>query len=161
MVIDIMRVRYEPLKSLYMKYVKPILRGHELNNDRSVFTGATYLTLAFLICVIIFPKPIAITAMFVVIFCDSFAAIVGKSWGRHFISAKTIEGSLAFLLSGVVIILLTPKVTDSIAEYYIGFIAVLLSTIFELIPIKIDDNISTPIFFGLVYLGLMKIFLLG
>ncbi|MBK8553842.1 MAG: hypothetical protein IPL53_23445 [Ignavibacteria bacterium] len=159
MMIDILRVRYEPLKSLYLRYVKPILRGHELNNDRSVFTGATYLTLAFLICVIIFPKPLAITAMFVVIFCDSFAAIVGRNWGKHFISSKTLEGSLAFFISGVIIILLAPKVTDSVAEYYIGFIAVFLSTLFELIPVKIDDNISTPIFFGLIYLILMKIVL--
>jgi dolichol kinase len=139
--------------------MKPILRGHEIDNDKSVFTGGTYITIAFLICVIIFPKQIAITAMFVVIFCDSFAAIAGKSIGKHFIANKTLEGSLAFFVTGVIIIILTPKVTDSITEYYIGFIAILLSTIFELIPLKIDDNISTPIFFGLVYLLLLKIFL--
>lgn len=159
MLLDILRVKFEPLKKLYLRYVKHILRGHELNNDKSVFTGATYLTLAFLICVIIFPKPVAITAMFVVVFCDSFAAIVGKSWGKHFISNKTFEGSLAFFLSGVIIILLTPKVTDSMSEYYVGIIAVFLSAIFELIPIKIDDNLSTPIFFGLVYLILIRILL--
>lgn len=159
MLIDIFRVRYEPLKAMYLKYAKSLLRVHELNNDKSVFTGATYITLAFLICVIIFPKPIAITAMFIAIFCDSLAAIVGRSRGRHFIYAKTLEGSLAFFLSGVIIILLTPKVTDSIAEYYFGFIAVFLSALFELFPVKIDDNISIPVFFGLVYLGLLKIFL--
>lgn len=159
MLIDIFRIRYEPLKVFYLKYAKPILRGHEFDNDKSVFTGATYITLAFLICVIIFPKPLAITAMFVATICDSMAAIVGKSRGRHFISSKTLEGSLAFFLSGVVIILLTPKVTDSWAEYYIGFIAVFLSSIFELIPLKLDDNFSIPVFFGLVYLVLMKIFL--
>ncbi|MDQ3021529.1 MAG: hypothetical protein M3R36_13310 [Bacteroidota bacterium] len=157
--IDILRIRYKPLKRFYLKFMKPILRGHEINNDKTLFTGGTYITLAFFICIIIFPKPLAITAMFVVIFCDSFAAIIGKSKGKHFISAKTIEGSAAFFISGVIIILLTPKVTDMITEYYLGFIAIFLSTIFELIPIKIDDNISTPIFFGIVYLSLIKIFL--
>ncbi|MEO8209161.1 MAG: hypothetical protein ABI840_01260 [bacterium] len=157
--IDILRTRYKPLRSFYLKFMKPILRGHEINNDKTLFTGGTYITLAFFICVMIFPKPVAITAMFVVIFCDSFAAIIGKSKGKHFISGKTLEGSSAFFISGVIIILLTPKITDSVTEYYLGFVAVFCSTIFELIPIKIDDNLSTPIFFGIVYLSLIKIFL--
>ena len=157
--IDVIRVKHEPLRNYYLKFMQPILRGHEIDNEKTLFTGGTYLTLAFLICVIIFPKPLAITSMFVVVFCDSFAAIIGKNYGKHFIKNKTIEGSLAFFVTGVIIVLLTPKVSDSITEYYIGFIAVFFSTIFELIPVKIDDNISTPVFFGLVYLALMKIIL--
>ena len=157
--IDILRKINIPFRDFYLKIMKPILRGHELDNNKAVLTGGTYITIAFLLCVIIFPKPLAITSMFVVIFCDSFAAIIGKSMGRHFIANKTIEGSFAFFITGVIIILLTPKITDSVSEYYIGFIAVFLSTIFELIPLKLDDNISTPLFFGLIYLILLKIFL--
>ncbi len=142
-----------------MRFMKPILRGHELNGDGPVLTGGTYITIAFLICVIIFPKPLAITSMFVVIFCDSFAAIIGKSMGKHFITNKTIEGSIAFFVTGVIIICLTPKITNSPAEYYIGFFAVFLAAIFELIPLRIDDNISIPVFFGFVYLILLNIFL--
>ncbi len=157
--IDILRRHHKPFKRFYLKYLGQILRGHEKEGDMEIFTGGTYITVAFLICVLIFPKPLAITSMFVVIFCDSLAAIVGKSRGRHFIMSKTLEGSLAFFLSGVIIILLTPKISDSVSEYYIGFFSIFLSTIFELIPTSIDDNLSTPIFFGLVYLALMKIFL--
>lgn len=157
--IDLLRKKNEAFSEFYLKFLKPILRGHEISNDKSNFTGGTYIVLAFLFCVIVFPKPVAITSMLIVIFCDSFAAIIGKNWGKHFISSKTIEGSLAFLISGIIIIIFTPKVTESIAEYYLGFTAVLFSAIFELIPVKIDDNITTPIFFGLVYLVLLKIFL--
>ena len=157
--IDLLRRGNEPFRNFYHRFMKPILREHEVQYDKHVFTGGTYIVIAFFLCVLFFPKPVAITSMFVVIFCDSFAAIIGKNWGRHFISNKTFEGSAAFFISGVIIILLTPKVTTSVNEYYIGFAAVFLSTIFELLPVKIDDNISTPIFFGLVYMALLKIFL--
>jgi phytol kinase len=156
---DLLRMKSESFRNFYLTIMKPILRGHEIVNNKSLFTGGTYIVLAFLFCVIIFPKPIAITSMFVVIFCDSFAAIIGKHMGKNFISSKTIEGALAFFICGVIIILLTPKITDSVMEYYLGFIAIFFSTIFELAPIKIDDNISTPIFFGFVYLILIKVFL--
>lgn len=158
-IIDLLRLKNENFRKFYLKFLKPILRGHELSNDSSNFTGGTYIILAFLFCAIVFPKPVAITSMLIVIFCDSFAAIIGKNWGKHFIMSKTIEGSAAFFISGIIIILITPKVTSSIVEYYIGVASVLFSTVFELIPLKIDDNISTPVFFGLVYLTLLKIFL--
>ena len=157
--IDLLRRGNEPFRLFYHRFMKPILRKHEVQYDRHVFTGGTYIVIAFFLCVLFFPKPVAITSMLVVIFCDSFAAIIGKNWGRHFISNKTFEGSAAFFISGMIIIFLTPKVTTSVNEYFIGFAAVFLSTIFELLPVKIDDNISTPIFFGLVYMALLKIFL--
>jgi len=93
------------------------------------------------------------------IICDTAAAIIGKSFGKHFIKNKTFEGSAAFLLSGFIVILLTPKITNAISEYYIGFLAILLTTLVELIPLRFDDNIIIPVFFGLVYTGAMKLFL--
>jgi len=157
--LDIFRAKHDAVGDLYLKFMKPILRGHEIEKNNSFFTGGTYITIAFLLCVVLFPKPLAITSMFVVIFCDSMAALIGKSKGKHFISNKTVEGSLAFLVTGIIIIILTPKISDSISEYYIGMVAVLLSAIFELVPLKIDDNISIPLFFGSVYLLLFNIFL--
>ncbi|MEP7145761.1 MAG: phosphatidate cytidylyltransferase, partial [bacterium] len=100
------------MREIYLKYLNKVLRFHEVKNNRPVYTGGTYLVLAYLICVLIFPKPIAITSMFIIIISDSAAAIFGKVYGKHFIGNKTIEGSLSFFISGVLIILLAPKVTD-------------------------------------------------
>lgn len=154
-----MRIHNERFKKFYLKLLEPVLRDHEVDNTKALFTGGTYIILGFLICVIIFPQPIAIASMFVIIFCDSFAAIMGKVYGKHFVGNKSIEGSAAFFVTGIVLILLTPKVTGSIKEYYFGVIAVFLTTIFELFQNKIDDNIIIPVFFGLVYLALLKFFL--
>ena len=152
-------MRVEWVRKLYLKFLGPVLRSHEVDNKKLFFTGGTYLVIAFLICVIVFTKQIAITSMLVIVFCDSAAAIVGKVYGKHFIRNRTFEGSAAFFVSGVAIILLTPKVTPYVSEYYIALGALLLTTAFELLPNKIDDNLSIPLFYGIVYTVLIKIFL--
>jgi len=115
--------------------------------------------IAFLFCVIIFSKPVAITSMLIIVFCDSAAAIVGKVYGKQSIGNRTLEGSAAFLITGVVVIFLTPKETIYVGEYYIALCTLLLTTAFELLPNKIDDNLSIPLFFGIVYTLLIKSFL--
>lgn len=156
-IIDVVRVKNVNFKNIYLKFLKPILRNHEHENEKTLFTGGTYIVIAYLVCVIFFPKAISITSMFIVIFPDSLAAIVGKVYGKHFIGNKTIEGSSAFFITGIIVVMLSPKVTDSISEYYIAFVCVLLTTFFELLTLKIDDNISIPLFFGCAYLILLKL----
>ncbi|MEO8666854.1 MAG: diacylglycerol/polyprenol kinase family protein, partial [Ignavibacteria bacterium] len=158
-IVDLTRTRVPVMRDLYLRYLQPILRSHELEDNKPVFTGGTYLILAYLLCVIIFPKPISVTAMFIIIFSDSAAAIFGKVYGKHFIGNKTIEGSLAFFISAVIIIILTPKMTGLMMEYYIGIVSALLTTVFELLPLKIDDNLSIPLFFGAIYFIQMKLFM--
>lgn len=156
-IIDVARIKNVSFQNIYLKFLKPILRNHELENEKNLFTGGTYIVIAYLACVIFFPKAISITSMFIVIFPDSLAAIVGKVYGKHFIGNKTIEGSSAFFITGIIVVMLSPKVTDSISEYYIAFVCVLLTTFFELLTLKIDDNISIPLFFGCAYLILLKL----
>jgi dolichol kinase len=157
--LDIGKRFSKPIENVFNKCLGPVLRHHETKKETHLFTGGTTFTISILICVLFFPKEIAITAIFVMIICDTAAAIIGKSFGKHFIKNKTFEGSAAFLLSGLIVILLTPKVTNDISEYYIGFLAILLTTLVELIPLRFDDNIFIPVFFGLVYTGAVKLFL--
>ncbi len=157
--MDTTRIHFEWVRKLYLKFLGPVLRSHEVNNKKLFFIGGTYLVIAFLICVIIFSKPVAITSMLIIVFCDSAAAIVGKVYGKHFIKNRTLEGSAAFFITGMIVIFLTLKETTSVYEYFIALLALLLTTAFELLPNKIDDNLSIPLFFGIVYTALIKIFL--
>lgn len=157
--IDLLRHRNDSFKAVYLRFIGPILRQHEFKKSILPFTGATYVAAAYLICVIIFPGPIAISSMLVLAICDSCAAIAGRSFGKHFIWDKTLEGSLAFFLSGIFIVIITPKVTASVYEYYIGASSVLLTTLLEIVPVKIDDNLVIPLFFGLIYFLQIKLFL--
>jgi len=157
--IDYIRFKDPGFKKFYLNFLGDILRPHEVNKKKAMFTGGTYLILAFLICVIIFPKPVAVMSMLVLVVSDSFAAIFGKLLGRTKIGEKSMEGSAAFFISGLTVIVVTPKITDNFNEYIIAGSAVLITTFFELIPLKFDDNIIIPVFFGITYSILFKIFL--
>lgn len=156
LVIDVLRVKNQKVKYLYIKFLGDILRRHETEKEKIFFTGGTYLIFAFLICVLIFEKNIAILSMFILIFCDTTAAIVGRKKGKHFIGQKTIEGSLAFFFTGIIILFLVIGITD-LKFLFAGTIALFVTTLFELIPLnsiksfKIDDNITIPVFFGIAF----------
>lgn len=156
---DILRVYSKWFNDLYMKVVGPVLRSHEVRLKGITLTGATYLMFAALLSVLIFPKEIAISAIFLMTIGDAAAAVIGKSFGRVKIFTKTLEGSIAFFTAGVLIILLAPRLSNNVDEIYLGIVAVFLTSIIEVLPLKLDDNITVPIFFGLTYLSLIKIFL--
>lgn len=159
LIADILRYYSKWFNDLYMKIVGPVLRSHEVKLKGVTFTGATYLMFAALLSVIIFPKEIAISAIFLMTIGDAAAAVVGKSFGKVKIFTKTLEGGLAFFMAGVAIVFFAPKLSNNVDELYIGVAAVFLTSIVEVLPLKLDDNITVPISFGLFYLTLIKLFL--
>jgi len=74
---------------------------------------------------------------------DTVAAIVGKSAGRIRIFGKTLEGSLACLLICFGITLFLPEV-----PFHVAIVGALVATIFELLPIPLDDNFRIPLSAG-------------
>ncbi len=159
LLFDIFRVYSKGFNEFYLKYVGPVLRSHEYHIKKITFTGATYLMFAALLCVIIFPQQVAIAAILLMTIGDAAAAIIGKSFGKVSIFTKTLEGSIAFFISGLVIVFLMPKISNDPNELYVGIAAVILTSIIEVMPLKLDDNITVPIVFGLSYLTFFKFFL--
>lgn len=158
--VDIARKYSQGFHDFYDRVLGNILRHHETREGGFSYTGGTYIVLAFLLCVLVFPKPVAITSMFIVIIADSMAALVGMVFGRHIIrKGKSVEGSVAFFLTGILIVLFSPKLTEYAVEFYIAVVAVVVTTFIELVPTKIDDNVIIPLSFGIVYLALVKIIL--
>jgi dolichol kinase len=94
--IEIARVRFAMFGEMFQRHTGVLLRHHEHRR----WSGATWLLLSFLACVILFEPSIAIAAMWAVAVGDSTAAIIGRTIGRHRLgtSSKTIEGSIACIL---------------------------------------------------------------
>ena len=159
LLFDILRYYFKWFDDIYLKFLSDVLRSHELKLKGITFTGATYLMFAALLCVVLFPKEIAIAAILIMTIGDAVAAIVGKSFGKIKFFTKTVEGSVAFFIAGILIIMFTPKLTTDINEFYIGIAAVSFTTVIEILPLKLDDNITVPIAFSLAYLTLMKLFI--
>jgi dolichol kinase len=157
--VDLLRYFSPSFNKFFLSLLRPILREHEADSKKIVFTGSTCLLFSCIFCIYFFPKEIAIMAILVLTICDTTAALIGKNYGKIAYNNKTLEGTITFFLTGAIILFVTPKIAGSTAEYFIAFIALLFASIAEFIPTKIDDNISVPIVFSVIYYILFKIFL--
>ncbi len=150
--LDLGKRYYEPVRLLYFRFLGNVLRNDEKEKDGKLFTGGTYHITGVLLSVILFDKNIAISAMLVMMVCDSFAALGGKWFGKIKIGNKTLEGSLLFFLAGILLIkYVFPFGSDNDNLKLLAVIALLFTTLFELLPSVLDDNISIPLVYGTTY----------
>jgi dolichol kinase len=155
--IDLARYYIPSISTWFYKWFGWLLRRHETDNNQKRLNGASNVLIAVSLCVLIFPKIIAINAITVLIISDTTSALIGRRFGRHRFFGKSLEGSTAFFVSAMLVILVAPKIHYVLAEYFIGFVAAFVGAIVEAIPIKIDDNLSIPISVGFVMWGLYSL----
>ena len=162
LVFDLLR-HYNPLiKKIFHSLFGFMLRSHETDAKKKNLNGATYVLLSAVIVVAVFPKVIVITSFAVLIIGDIFAALIGRKFGKHKFLCKSLEGTLAFFVTAMIVILLAPKVNYSYLEYIIGIIAVAVGAIVENISQGwADDNLTIPLAIGLIMWGLYIILMPG
>ncbi|MFC1595403.1 diacylglycerol/polyprenol kinase family protein [Gemmatimonadota bacterium] len=137
-VVDIVRLRWEPARRFFERLFGESLRPHE----RYELTGSTFMGISALVCVILFTVPIAVAALLFLTIGDSAAALVGMRWGRTtLLPGKTLEGTLACLVSCSIIGIVVPGV-----PFIAGITGALVASTVELLGIEtIDDNFGIPI----------------
>lgn len=157
---DVGRYLSASIGRIFYKIFGFMLRQHEIDHKKRNLNGATYVLLSAFICVLIFPKIIVVTAFAVLIISDTMAALIGRRFGNHKFLFKSLEGTLAFFLSGLVVVLLSPKIEYSYLEYIVGFIAVAVGAIIENVSFGLaDDNLVIPISIGLAMWIMYLVFL--
>ena len=150
LVIDISRYFSPIAGKVFYSIFGFLLREHELDTRKKNLNGATYVLISAVLCVVIFPKILFITAFSILIISDSLAALVGRKFGKHKFLSKSLEGTLAFFVSAIIVVLFTPKVQGLFSEYIIGIVAAAIGAIVENISFGFaDDNLSIPISIGL------------
>jgi dolichol kinase len=124
------------------------LRKHESKR----ITGATYVLVSFALCILLFPPLIAFWAMAFLSIGDTFAAIIGISFGKIKFprSSRTLEGSLACLITTFAFAKLTIPASADRNYLLIIILGSITATIAEVLNIRFDDNITIPIFSGIV-----------
>ena len=95
--VELARARLPAAERIFERTTGPLLRAHE----RRHLVGATWLLLAFLASVLLFPPRVEIAAMLGVALGDASAAVVGLGIGRVRLrgSVKSLEGSVACCLT--------------------------------------------------------------
>lgn len=143
LLIDFSRIRNWPL---WQKIAAPLwggmIRSHEAAGK---LTGASFILMSVCLSVLLFSKPIAVCALAFIIVGDTFAAIIGRPWGRHRFGDKSVEGSLGCLAGTIIVACFAPGIPLAI-----GIPGAVAATLVEAAPIKLDDNITVPLVSGVV-----------
>ena len=142
---DLLRLRYAGVNNRFSSWFRPLLREEEATR----LTGASYMLIGCLVTFLVFQRDIAVLAICFLAVGDATATIVGTYLGRRGILGKTVEGNSACFVSCV---------GTGFTLYYAGLdihpLAILLgaagATIVDAVPLLIDDNITMPLFAGLV-----------
>ncbi len=141
--IDIARLRrWDLWENFAGRLIGPMIRPHEKAGD---FSGATYILLTICVVVALFSKPVAVACLAFIMVGDTFAALIGRRWGRHRFGQKSWEGSFACLASLLVVAWFTPDLPLTI-----GILGAVVATTVEALPWGIDDNVTVPLISGLV-----------
>jgi dolichol kinase len=148
--IDIGRYYLPGLRKIVDKVFDPILRPHERVSKTILLSGATYVLISAVICVIAFPKMITVTAFAILIMSDASSALIGRAFGKHRFLDKSLEGSLAFVVSAWIVLVFTPKAGPLPIEFVIGAIAAIVGAVMEAssVTLHFDDNLSVPLSVG-------------
>ena len=144
-ILEQIRINYpnQPGLNIINKY---FLRAEEHLKE----SAAIPYLMALLLTIITFPKSIALTAIFTLAIADPLSAIIGIKYGKHrIVEGKSLEGSAAFLVSTMVVCFLIfisipgnnfwPVLANA---FFLG----LFGSAFEMIPLKLDDNLTIPLF---------------
>ena len=147
-IVDMARYYIPSVAQWFYRWFGWLLRRHETDVNKKRLNGASNVLVSALLCVIFFPKIIAINAFTILIISDTTSALIGRRFGRHRFLAKSLEGSAAFFVSALLVVLIAPKIEQLPMEYLLGFIAAAIGTVVEALPIKIDDNLTIPLSVG-------------
>ena len=138
--IELLKVLWPSFRAVFYQVFTPLLRSHERNG---AITGATYYLIGAFLPILLFPKILAIVCIFFMILGDVAAALIGKKWGRtKLFPRKSLEGSLACFLVCILIALV--KFNPAVA-----IIGAVVATVVEVLPTKLDDNLTMPLLSGL------------
>jgi len=158
-VADRIRIAYPEAVARHAPWVnRTLLRAEEQVRESAMIPFA----IAVLLTIITMPKLAALIAIYTLGIADPLAAVVGIRFGRHRITSnRSLEGTLAFFTAtGAIAALVLRWGTDAeTATLTMVSIAIAsAAATMEIVPLRIDDNLTIPIFVGFVTWAMAVLF---
>lgn len=153
-IFEQVRINYPEIQNRIPGFTNFFLRAEEQVKESAMLP----YVIAVLLSIITFPKPIAIIAIYTLAIADPLAAVIGIRFGtKKIVGQKSLEGSAAFftvtfLVTLIVLAASSPAPAAPIAV--VALMVALTSSVFEMVPIRIDDNLTIPLFTGFIGWGL-------
>ncbi len=138
--IETARLIFPAFNSLFFRCFSLLLRQEEKRKP----TGSGWYIAGVLLSLLLFKKEFAMFSMVILAVGDPSASTVGKSWGRHRIKRKSIEGSIAFLIAAIAAGFIFQRTLGSLS-FVIIITGAIVGTITELLSSKLDDNFTIPL----------------
>ncbi len=148
-ILDQIRINYPELSSKIKIINRYLFRAEEQLKESA---GVPFV-MGLLLTLISFPKVVALVGIYTLALSDPLSALIGIKYGKTQIAEnKSLEGSLAFFTSTLLLAFtvlfwhvnylstMTNKVLLT------SFLIATITTIFEMLPIRLDDNLTIPIF---------------
>lgn len=147
--LDIAKNYHRPSAEIFYRTFAYILRRYERIPEMRRLNGITSFLLAASISTIAFPKYVTIMSFVLMTFSDAASALVGRRYGITKIMGRSLEGSLAFVITAVLVVLITPKIEYRLGEYLICSLAAVVGAVAEILSgDAINDNFTIPLSIG-------------
>jgi dolichol kinase len=143
--------RFSPrLNDRLMSFYGAVAHPHE----RYRVNSATWYGTALVLLALFATVPAMMAAVMVLGVADPVAAFVGRRWGKRTLRAgRSLEGTLAFMVSGTLAAGVVLAVAHAGSPLAIGVLAVLsgvAGAIAELFATRLDDNFTIPLAVGAI-----------
>jgi len=121
--------------------------------EKEKLGGEVFFLIGAIICLAIFNLHIAVTAILMTTFGDLAAALIGKKFGKHWLSYlknRAWEGIIAELVVNIIIgfLVIGTFINKDISGWIIILTMAITATVVETIIAKLDDNLLIPVFTG-------------
>jgi dolichol kinase len=147
-ILDRLRIHYPELLERAPWINRLLFRAEEEFKESAM----TPYAIAILLTLLTFPKTLALIAIYTLAIADPLSALVGITWGhRRVVQNKSVEGSLAFFVATAIIAAVVLRTTTLVAPWPLAGVAItigLAGAIFEMLPLRLDDNLTIPLFVG-------------
>lgn len=145
-VFEQIRIAYPEKAQKFLPMTRFIMRAEEQLKESAMVPYA----FAVLLTIITFPKPIALVAIYTLAIADPLSAIIGIKYGkRRIVPHKSLEGSAAFFISTFFITLGVLAIYTGgvgLGVFLVTLAVAFVSSGFEMLPLKLDDNLTIPLF---------------
>src|SRR4029453_11468824 len=147
-IVDRVRIHYPELAARVPWLNRLFFRAEEQFKESAMIPYA----IAILLTILTFPKPAALIAIYTLAIADPLAAIVGIRWGgRELVHARSVAGIIVFFAASLPVALAVLGMGTTAPYTAVAGASLAIATVasvFELIPIRIDDNLTIPLLVG-------------
>ena len=144
-IFEQLRVKYPEYADSFSIISSYFYRAEEQLKESAMIPYA----MGLLLTILSFPKIISVVAIFTLATSDPLSALIGIKFGKHpFLENKTYEGSGAFFITCFLCIFLPFHFVIGLTvgkNIMLSLIWSLLVTAFEVLPSRVDDNLTIPL----------------